>query len=49
MLSKNIEKLQELSKNAYFTLDDVAQPLVFSRIRPAFFAAAMLKRAYWFG
>jgi len=25
MLSKNIEKLQELSKNAYFTLDDVAQ------------------------
>ncbi|HDQ04459.1 MAG TPA: hypothetical protein ENN23_07855 [Deltaproteobacteria bacterium] len=27
MLSKNIEKLQELSRNAYFTLDDVAQNL----------------------
>lgn len=27
MLSKNIEKLQELSRNAYFTLDDVAQTL----------------------
>jgi len=27
MLSKNIEKLQELSKNTYFTLDDVAQNL----------------------
>jgi predicted transcriptional regulator of viral defense system len=25
MLSKNIEKLQALSKNAYFTIDDVAQ------------------------
>ncbi|HPD58253.1 MAG TPA: hypothetical protein P5294_05405 [Smithellaceae bacterium] len=25
MLSNNIEKLQELSRNAYFTLDDVAQ------------------------